>query len=92
MTDEERNEERLREEKLEEEMRKEQSKFSDEDPKFIHRDQPPKTVHEQLPPDEEAERKRRKRWIRIGIILLLVIGIPLILFGTCILLIARANG
>lgn len=95
MDENEKNEELMREQRMEEERIKEEQSHPDEDPKFIHRDQPdpinPHPAHPQLPPDEDAAKKRRRKWIIIGIILLVAIGIPLILFGTCILLINQGG-
>lgn len=44
---------------------------------------------EELAQQEAAAKRKRKTWITVGIILLIVVGIPLILFGTCLLIFAR---
>lgn len=38
-----------------------------------------------------AEKKKRSKWMTAGIVLLIVIGIPLLLAGTCMLIIRLIN-
>ncbi|MHB1485703.1 MAG: hypothetical protein ACYCYI_13740 [Saccharofermentanales bacterium] len=47
-------------------------------------------VHEQISEQDMQKSKKKRRWLVIGIILAAVIGIPLLLFGTCILLLNRS--
>jgi hypothetical protein len=64
--------------------------------RFVHKDQSsegnpalqsqPAADPGKSPEQLAAEKKKRKTWTTVGIILLIVVGIPLLLFGTCILL------
>lgn len=60
-----------------------------QEPVFMHQDTQSNFSHEPLTDEEIAAKKRKKRWMTVGIILIIVVGIPLILFGTCFLLIPK---
>ena len=60
-----------------------------QEPVFMHQDTQSNFSHEPLTDEEIAAKKRKKRWMTIGIILIIVVGIPLLLFGTCFLLIPK---
>lgn len=59
----------------------------DETPSFVHQDGQPELQGEPM-----AEKKKRSKWFIVGIVLLVVIGIPLALVGTCLLIITLSNG
>jgi hypothetical protein len=59
---------------------------SNEIPTFVHQDGQPELQGEPM-----AEKKKRSKWFVVGIVLLVVIGIPLVLAGTCLLIITLSN-
>ncbi|MHB1453456.1 MAG: hypothetical protein ACYCYM_05820 [Saccharofermentanales bacterium] len=48
-------------------------------------------IDEKRDPIDEPEKKKRSKWMTAGIVLLILIGIPLLLAGTCMLIIRLTN-
>lgn len=40
---------------------------------------------------EQAQKAKTSKWRKAGLIILLIIGIPLLLFGTCILILTAGG-